>query len=85
MANGKNKNYVSFWFWMLALFVMVLPCIGTVMVIVWAIVGENESRKNYFRACIAWFLILAGVWLALISWGFWPVIQKQLLLWLPRK
>lgn len=89
MAKGKNKDHVSFWFWMFALFVTALPCIGFVMVIVWAFVGTNESRKNYFRAVIAWFLIVASIWIILmatgITVGFWPEIQKEFRLWFPQK
>jgi hypothetical protein len=85
MANAKNKDYVSFRFWMLALFVLALPCIGSIMVIVWAFVGDNESRKNYFRACIAWFLILTAIWAIVMVLGFWPEIQKHILTWLQRK
>jgi len=77
MADGKHKNYVSFGFWMFALFVMALPCIGFIMVIVWAFVGDNESRKNYFRALIAWALILTVLWIGVTALGFWPEIQKQ--------
>jgi len=85
MANGKNKNHVSFWFWMLALFVTALPCVGFIMVIVWAFVGDNESRKNYFRAVIAWFLIVAAIWVVVMACGFWPEIQKQMPTWFQRK
>ncbi len=85
MANGKKKDYVSFRFWMLALFVMALPCIGFIMVIVWAFVGDNESRKNYFKACIAWFLILTAIWAVAMALGFWPEIQKHILMWAQRK
>lgn len=82
MAAGKNKHYVSFWFWFFALFVTALPCIGFVMIIVWAFVGDNESRKNYFRALIAWAVILTAVYAALMIFGFWPEIQKHLQVWL---
>src|SRR4051812_30982040 len=78
MATGKNKNYVSFWFWFFALFVCALPCIGIVMIVVWAFVGDNESRKNYFRALIAWFLIGTVVWTAIMALGFWPEIQNYI-------
>jgi uncharacterized membrane protein YqjE len=80
--NGKNKNYVSVWFWMFAIFLMALPCIGFVMVIIWAFVGENESRKNYFRALIIWFLILAAIWGSLIAAGLSPLLWQKLLTWL---
>ncbi len=87
MAN--DKNYISFWFWLLALFVVSIPCIGWIMIIVWAFVGENESRKNYFRALIAWFFICLAIWLALaIALGFlpfWPEVQKQIQTFLHRK
>jgi hypothetical protein len=81
MANGKNRNYVSFWFWMFALFIMALPGIGIIMIIVWAFVGENESRKNYFRALIAWCLIFMALWAGILVLGFWPDIQKHIQAW----
>ena len=82
MATGKDKNHVSFGFWMFALFITALPCIGVIMVIIWAFVGDNESRKNYFRAIIAWFLILLAVWVGIMAFGFWPEIQKQIQSWM---
>jgi hypothetical protein len=85
MAGGKNKNYVSFWSWMLMLFVTALPCIGTIMVIVWAFTGDNDTRKNYFRALIAWAVIFMVLWAGLMALGFWPEIQKQIQLKLPAK
>jgi uncharacterized membrane protein YqjE len=85
MAKGKNKDYVSFWFWMFALFVMALPCVGFIMIIIWAFVGTNESRKNYFRALIAWFLIMMTIWIAIMCLGFSPLIAKQLQMWMQRK
>jgi uncharacterized membrane protein YqjE len=78
MEQEHDKNYVSLGFWMLAMLVMALPCIGWVMIIVWAFAGENESRKNYFRAILAWcgiFIVLIGL-LAVV--GQLPAIQKQI-------
>lgn len=76
MAKGKNKNHASLWFWFFALFVMALPCIGIVMIIVWAFWGDNETRKNFFRALIVWALILMAVWLVLLAMGFFPALLK---------
>jgi hypothetical protein len=81
MANN-DKNYVSFWFWMFALFVVALPCIGIVMIVVWALIGENESRKNYFRALICWGLILTLFWVFVAALGFLPAVAVQLQNWL---
>ena len=63
----RDKNYVSFWFWFLAIFVAAIPCIGWIMIIVWAFMGDNESRKNYFRAVIVWAVIFFCVWAAFFS------------------
>ena len=81
---GNNKHVVSFWFWMFALFVIALPCVGVIMIVVWAFVGENESRKNYFRALIAWFLILTVFWVVIMLLGFWPEILKHVQPWLQK-
>jgi len=62
------------------MFVTAIPVIGLLMVLVWAFSGENESRKNYFRAILAWILIVVAVCVALglvIGWlGGTPAIQK---------
>jgi uncharacterized membrane protein YqjE len=81
MANGKDKNYISLWFWMFALLVAALPCIGVIMIIVWAFVGENESRKNYFRAIILLFFIFSAIWGGIVALGFWPLIIQQIQHW----
>jgi hypothetical protein len=78
MANGKDKNYVSVWFWMLAMFVMAIPCIGWVMILVWAFWGDNESRRNYFKAILMWCLIWAVVFAALLCLGLLPIVWNNL-------
>lgn len=85
MAKGKNKDYVSFWFWMFALFVTALPCIGFIMVIVWAFIGDNQSRKNYFRAVIAWALIVTAIWIVVMTLGLWPLIQNEGKMWMQQR
>ena len=84
MEKGKDKNHVPVWFWMFAMFVMALPCIGVIMVFVWAFVGENESRKNYFRAILAWCLIFFLLWVALLILGFWPEIRTHIQSWIKK-
>jgi hypothetical protein len=78
----RDNNYVSFWFWFFAIFVMAIPCVGLVMILVWAFVGENESRKNYFRALIVWGLLLFAIWIAAaVLLGAAPALMQQLEEW----
>jgi len=56
--NYKNdSNYVSVGSWMGMMFVTAIPVIGLIMTLVWAFTGENETRKNYFRAILMWFVV----------------------------
>jgi len=82
MSDEIDKNYMSVGQWMLVLFVTALPCIGVIMVLVWAFAGENETRKNYFRAVIAWFAIIVGLVVLLALVGQLPLIHKQIQQWL---
>jgi hypothetical protein len=62
------------------MFVTAIPVIGWIMVLVWAVSGENESRKNCYRAILSWILIFALVCVAAgvaISYlGGVPALQK---------
>jgi hypothetical protein len=82
MAKKNDKNYVSFWFWFFALLLMAIPCIGWILIVIWAFYGENESRKNLFRAWIAWALIIFTIWLAGMLLGFWPILEQHLVRWI---
>ena len=81
MSNNDDKNYISVGHWMLLLLLASLPCVGVILILVFAFVGENESRKNYFRALIAWFLVILGIILILGLLGEWPELQKQIHEW----
>ncbi len=70
----KDKNYVSIWFWMLACIVMGIPILNVIMICVWAFTGENESKKNYFKASIILFCLGLLSTIALISLGALPII-----------
>jgi hypothetical protein len=79
-SKQEDSNYVSVGSWMGMIFVTAIPVIGLLMILVWAFSGENQSRKNYYRAILSWILILvlvgvaAGV--ALQYLGGAPAIQK---------
>lgn len=81
MSDKDDKNYISVGHWMLLMLLTGLPCIGVILILVFAFVGENESRKNYFKALIAWFLIIAGIVLVLALLGQLPQLEKQIQDW----
>jgi hypothetical protein len=60
------------------MFVTAVPCIGLVMIFVWAFTGDNESRKNYYRAILAWFAVFVALLVILAVVGQLPQIQKQI-------
>ena len=79
MNDERDRNYISVGQWMLWLFLAAIPCVGLIVVIVMAFIGENESRKNYFRALIAWFfIIVALVALIAVLGGGMAAIQEQI-------
>ena len=61
MYNDNDRNYVSIAAWMGMMLVTAIPVVGQIMVIVWAFAGDNESRKNYFRAILAFFVLFIGI------------------------
>lgn len=77
MKKGSDTNYVSIWSWMFMLFITAIPIIGWIMIFVWAFTGENASRKNYYRAILAWMFIFTGIAITLALLGAWPVIQQM--------
>jgi len=48
------------------------------MVFVWAFTGDNETRKNYFRAVLAWIVVAFALVAVLALIGQLPQIQKHL-------
>jgi hypothetical protein len=81
MSDEGDRNYISVGGWMLLLLLMAVPCVGLVALIVLAFTGENETRKNYCRAIIAWFLVLVAIGVAVALLGLGPEIQKQISNW----
>jgi len=69
---------------MFILFVGAIPIIGWIMLIIWAVMGDNQTRKNYFRAILLWVVLLVGLVIALGSMGRLPEIQKKIQGWTHR-
>ena len=65
--------------WMM--FVTAIPIVGFIMMIVWCFTGENESRKNYFRAIWAWIFVFIALIVVLILVGHAPALLKHIQSW----
>jgi hypothetical protein len=78
MTKKPDPNYVSLKFWMFANFVSIIPLVNIIMLLVWAFTGVNESRKNFFKAQILWFVILSSIWAIIILVGLFPLIANVL-------
>jgi hypothetical protein len=64
------------WFWLVAILVMAIPLINLVMSIVWAFAGENQTRKNYFRAMLVVLVLWTGLVLVLMAAGLLPGLAR---------
>jgi hypothetical protein len=56
--------------------VLGLPCIGFVMLLVWAFSGGNESRKNYCRAHLVLLVLGISLWSTLAAVGYRDRMQS---------
>jgi hypothetical protein len=77
---GREKNPVSIWFWLGSFVVGLIPLVNIIVYAYWAFAGENQTRKNYFRALfLIFFLTVASLILLLIILAFsLPVLFKLL-------
>ncbi len=78
MKNGGDRNYISVGSWMLMMLITAIPIVGVIMIFVWAFVGDNESRKNYFRAILMWFVVLFSMVILLVLLGSWPALMQKM-------
>ena len=81
---GNDKNYVPVWFWVVAVLLMAIPGVNLLVAFVGAFLGDNDSRKNFFRAQL--LLILLAVILVVIGMaaGFAPAIIRAVNAWFQR-
>ena len=67
---------MSLWGWLWRLLVLMLPCVGVIMVVIWAFVGGNSTTKNFFRALIVITLIGVAISVGIMLAGLWPEVEK---------
>ena len=52
--------------WMISFLIMMIPCVGLVMMFVWAFSStEKKSKSNYFKAQLIWMAIIFVLYLVL--------------------
>jgi hypothetical protein len=78
MNNNEDRNYISVGSWMLMMLVTAIPIVGVIMILVWAFTGENESRKNYYKALLMWFLMAVSLVVGLLLLGGFPILLQHI-------
>lgn len=76
--NNEDRNYVSVGTWMLIMFITAIPIVGVVVILLGAFSGENDSRKNYFRAILAWVGVAISLVVLFAMLGHGAEIMKQI-------
>ena len=75
---AKDKNYVSVWAWIGMILLCALPCVGWIFIPILAFVGENETRKNHYKAVLILFALLMFIVVGLHALGLLAVLGKYL-------
>lgn len=74
---------------MLLLLVSAIPVIGWIAMLILAFAGNNQTRKNYYRAIFCWLLVLMLPLICVVIYsavhGNDPVIQKMIQSWTHKK
>ena len=78
MAKEKDRNYISVLRWMLIMLLTTIPCIGIPFAIVGALLGDNETRKNYCRALLVWGVLALLAWIVIVALGLAPQIFARI-------
>jgi len=56
---GGDTSVMSLKDWLITLLLMSIPCVGTILLFVWAFgSGVNENKKNYCRAALIFAVII---------------------------
>jgi len=52
--------------WIITILLMIIPCVGLIMLIVWAASNENKTRRNFARA---YLIFIAAAFVLSILFG----------------
>lgn len=68
---------------MLALLLTALPVINLVAIPLLAFTGSNQTKKNYYRAILVWFVLVVCIHLTVFLTISWPKLITAVKDWLP--
>jgi uncharacterized membrane protein len=74
---------------MLLMLVPAIPIIGWIVMLILAFTGNNQTRKNYYRAIFCWILVVVVPLICVVIYGGvhgnMPAIQKMIQSWTHKK
>lgn len=63
--------------WLIALLIMMIPCVNIVMMFVWAFSkGDKKSKSNFFKAYLVYFAIMIGISIVLYATVFATIMAS---------
>ncbi len=72
MTRKPPDKEVSVLYWMLAMFVTSLPVINLIVVPIMAFKSSTPTKRNYYRAIIAWCVLFFLINLVIVLTISWP-------------
>ena len=78
MAKKLDRSTVSFGSWFLTVFLVAIPCVGFITILLGAFFSNNESRRNFYRAHLAWIGLVVVLYGSLFLIGIAPDVRQML-------
>ena len=65
---SSYEEAVSVKEWLLTYLILLIPCVGTIMLFVWAFSSsEKKSKSNYFKAMLILYAILIVIYIIIFA------------------
>lgn len=78
MPKKTDRSPVTFWNWFFTVLLMGIPCLGFFYMLAGAFAASNESKRNFFRAQLAWLLLILVFYSSLALVGTVPGYRQLL-------
>ena len=77
MPKNTTNSDVSTGYWMLAHFVTFMPIINLIFVPILAFTAGNATKRNYYRAVLAWFAIIVLIHVLFLIFGVGTLFYEE--------